>query len=391
MSATPFEGAPEVSFDFIRDSELRQSLRSDYAELAACLAAGAWKAAHVLSGSIIEAMLADFLISVKYKTRDPLRMSLTDLIDACTKQGALTTKTSELSGAIRSYRNLIHPGRAKRLNEVADQDGARIVAALVGIIVREVSAKQEEEFGLTAEQLLQKFEDDPLAFGIAAHLLKEARPEEVERLLLRVLPDRYFYLLQATGFDFGDDDFDYAAALQALEKLYREAFDAAADETKAKAIKRFAAVLREETGTKVQAYEDKFFRASDLSYATDRDRRLIKDHFFSRTKDKPLSLDHIACYDGLAGQIAAGEVPKFADPLIRTIAYGPAEAQKAAAECLEAEFLWYLPTTMESRVLKRFDDWIDLFENQRPDPETASRLRQLRDKLGPKPDDDIPF
>jgi hypothetical protein len=158
VSVLPSEDTPEVSFDFIRDSELRQSLRTDYAELVACLAAGAWKAAHVLSGSIIEAMLVDFLISVKYKSRDPLRMSLTDLIDTCTKQGALTTKTSELSGAIKSYRNLIHPGRAKRLNEVADQDGARIVAALVGIIVREVSAKQEEEFAVSRLAHTRRFE-----------------------------------------------------------------------------------------------------------------------------------------------------------------------------------------------------------------------------------------
>jgi hypothetical protein len=190
------------------------------------------------------------------------------------------------------------------------------------------SKRSAPALGLTAEQLLQKFEDDPLAFGIAAHLLKEARPEEVERLLLRVLPDRYFYLLQATGFDFGDDTFDYVGALQALEKLYREAFNAAADETKAKAIERFAVVLRGETGIRVQAYGDKFFRASDLSYATDRDKRLIKDHLFSRTRDKPLSLDHVTCYDGLAGQIAAAEVQKFADPLIRTVAYGPAETQR---------------------------------------------------------------
>jgi hypothetical protein len=46
---------------------------------------------------------------------------------------------------------------------------------------------------------------------------------------------------------------------------------------------------------------------------------------------------------------------------------------------------------MESQVLQRLDDWIKLFEEQRPNPEEAARLKQLRAKVGPNFDDDIPF
>src|SRR5690242_1459399 len=121
----------ELSFSFITDRDLRDALRADYRELQTCLDGKAWKAVHVLSGSLVEAVLVDYLISTGYKGRDPLRMSLGDLIEACAKAGALSKKTKDLSSVIQSYRNLIHPGRAKRLNEAADQDGAEIAAALV--------------------------------------------------------------------------------------------------------------------------------------------------------------------------------------------------------------------------------------------------------------------
>jgi hypothetical protein len=58
-----------------------------------------------------------------------------------------------LSTVIRSYRNLIHPGRALRLKETYTAEDAKVAGTLVDIILREVAAKQEQVRGLTAEQI----------------------------------------------------------------------------------------------------------------------------------------------------------------------------------------------------------------------------------------------
>lgn len=51
-----------LTFDFITETEFRQGLQEDYAELLKCEGVSAWKAVHVLAGSIVEAVLVDYLV-----------------------------------------------------------------------------------------------------------------------------------------------------------------------------------------------------------------------------------------------------------------------------------------------------------------------------------------
>lgn len=142
-----------ADFNFITVPELRQSLESDYRELRACLKAEAWKAVHVLSGSIVEAILIDALS----ETTDPAalyRMDLGQLISSAKDRGFLPDEAVDLSTVIRKYRNLIHPGRVKRLEKTVDRSGAVVAAEVVEIITREVAKKKQETYGFTAEQLL---------------------------------------------------------------------------------------------------------------------------------------------------------------------------------------------------------------------------------------------
>src|SRR5438132_13102251 len=126
--------APRLVFDFITDEEFRLALEADFREMEICAEQGAWKAVHVLAGSIIEAVLVDYLLATQRKQPDPLEMSIGQLIAACKKAGVLTQRSAELSGALKSYRNLIHPGRSSRLGETADMDGAIVAKALLSII-----------------------------------------------------------------------------------------------------------------------------------------------------------------------------------------------------------------------------------------------------------------
>lgn len=131
-----------AAFDFITNEDFRASLEADQAELLSCVEAKAWKAVHVLAGSIIEAVLLDYLIASKYQNLPPedlLKMDLHKAIDACQAEGVLTGKTAQLSAVIKDYRNLIHPGRSVRLSEKIDENSAHIAQCLLAMILAEIA------------------------------------------------------------------------------------------------------------------------------------------------------------------------------------------------------------------------------------------------------------
>lgn len=376
--------AEPISFAFIMDEELRASLESDHAELRACLASSSWKAAHVMSGAIIEAVLVDYLITAAYSKKDPLTMTLEDLISAGKSEGALSTKAADLSTVIRGYRNLIHPGRVVRLKETVDEEGAAVAHALVSMVVREVSVEQAQQFGLTAEQLLTKFENDPTVFAIADHLLREAQPHQLERLLLSIAPDRYFILAETEFFSEGQLD-----AMNRVARLYIAAYEAAPPEIQKKAAKRFVAILREDSGYRVETHEEHFFRGFFLEHLTDAEQRLVKDHLFSRLQGSG-AIRLIAAVDGLSAHIKPNDVLKLFDPLIRVVSYSDAEEERReASDRLESEYFQWLPAAPSERLRTRLDEWVAFhFEKDRPD--AAERITAVRARLGPA-DDDIPF
>jgi len=86
-------------FDFIRHDKFRACLKNDYQELGQLMEGGCWKAAHVVAGSIVEAVLIEYLVASDYKKRagkDPLTMDLSAAIDACRDEGVLSEKSAGL-------------------------------------------------------------------------------------------------------------------------------------------------------------------------------------------------------------------------------------------------------------------------------------------------------
>ena len=177
------------TFDFINGEGFRRTLEADYKELEAAMKVEAWKAVHVLAGSIIEAVLADYLIASGYQKRypkeDPLRMELKDLISTCSKEKVLTEATEQLSQVIRGYRNLIHPGRIERENERVSEHGAVIARALVNLIVEDVSTRKSASYGYTAEQIVAKIERDTSTSAILEHLLVDTNEVTAQGLVTR--------------------------------------------------------------------------------------------------------------------------------------------------------------------------------------------------------------
>ena len=113
-----------ATFDFITGKEFRLALEADYKEMHSSIETGSWKCAQVVAGSVVEALLIDYLISFPNPgrpTKNPLSLDLGEAIAICKSEKILTERTAELCSVVRSYRNLFHPGRVIRLGEPAPE------------------------------------------------------------------------------------------------------------------------------------------------------------------------------------------------------------------------------------------------------------------------------
>lgn len=279
-----------TTFDFITDLGLRASLETDYRELTIAVSNSAWKATHVLAGSIIEALLVDYLLTLRTadaKGKDPLKMDLSELIAECRNLGILSDRTEHLSTVVRGYRNLIHPGRILRLGEQVDESSAQVAKALVDMIVKEVEAKRREIYGYTAEQVIDKVMQDASALSILPHLLKDMRPIEIERLLIHVFPAHYFACIAAYPEIYEPKEpspleLELDRTMTSLVKCFHLAYESAPEAVRTNVAQSFVRILREERGANVTAYEDACFRCSELKYLSDADARMVVQHILAR-------------------------------------------------------------------------------------------------------------
>lgn len=308
-----------TTFDFITDDGFRESLESDHRELGDCLKAQCWKAVLVLAGSIVEAILVDALMSSDWPgnnpDQDPLQMDLAKLTDVCRKEKIISRRASDLSSVVRSYRNLIHPGRALRLNDKPTEADASIASSLIAIISREVAERRRSTYGLTGAQLLSKIEKDSSVGAILPNLLMEVNQAESSRLLLSILPERYFELLGYQDDPFADEP-DIASVLSRLAHCYRAVFDKGSDSLKKKAVERYVEVLKQGGESEVNMYTERFFNGWDLEYATPNDRDLIIKHVLSRL-NAGFDPRIIEIVKGVEPHLSAEDVPQWIDPLLR--------------------------------------------------------------------------
>ncbi len=111
-------------FDFISDKRLKDSLILDYKEVLTCLKRKAYKAAVVLSGGIVEAILINRALSLPGEKKDKIekiyleltsnkepieKMELAPLIRTLSSLEVITNPQAGRSDVLRDYRNLIHP------------------------------------------------------------------------------------------------------------------------------------------------------------------------------------------------------------------------------------------------------------------------------------------
>ncbi len=136
-----------AEMEFISDTELRESVRMDLSTATSGLHNGEWKASTVLAGRVVEALLLwaiqrdpTLLGSLAKKPkRTPEDWKLFELIDVAEELQLIETSTASQARLAKDFRNLIHPGRALRTQEVCDRATALTALAAAELVVRDLS------------------------------------------------------------------------------------------------------------------------------------------------------------------------------------------------------------------------------------------------------------
>jgi len=150
--------ASTADLPFITDIRFRESLRLDLSAVNAALTNGEYKAATVLGGALIEALLhwelsektvperQSFIanaVTAKTLSRapnpDPNWWDLHTFIEVAAAGSVISAETATIARLAKDFRNLIHPGRAERLNQRCDRGTALTVAAAIERIVTDLA------------------------------------------------------------------------------------------------------------------------------------------------------------------------------------------------------------------------------------------------------------
>lgn len=139
---------PTLDFKFIQEKQLRTIVERDYPELLVAFSASCKKSALVLAGSVIEAILLDFVLQNRVaavavgsapKSNDPLRWTLEDLINVSAELKPELLPLQTMSHGVRRYRNLVHPAVEMKSPMKVEIEEARVAISLVRILHRELA------------------------------------------------------------------------------------------------------------------------------------------------------------------------------------------------------------------------------------------------------------
>jgi hypothetical protein len=133
---------------FITEDAFRETVRNDVSTANSAFHNGEWKAATVLAGSAIEALLlwkiqsvgASAVASLPNKPKGPPEnWDLSGYINVAKDLNVIKANTAAQAELAKFFRNLIHPGRAVRKSQVCDRGTALAALAALEFVVRDFS------------------------------------------------------------------------------------------------------------------------------------------------------------------------------------------------------------------------------------------------------------
>ena len=349
----------ETGFDFVADEEFRRVLESDKGEMRRCAESKAWKAVHVLAGSVIEAVLLDYLVSEGHLDKESsLKKDLGSAIEMAAKESIISEKVSELSSAVKEYRNLVHAGRSIRTSEIPNANSAHIVMNVLEMILADIGSRKRLNYGYTAEQVVSKIERDPSAGGILKHLVKDLNERETKRLLQEIIPERYF------GWDDALEEGEEVPShlFSMLSVLFRTAYDSANDSVQSEVTNEFVKVLKEGSVRQVVTYCLRFFTMSDLRHLQANDAQLVKEHFFEQIRSDQVGDKWIDALSGIGVWLRPEEVPRLVDPLIKYMLQKHARKTMVFSR-IDSEYS-AMTDGLKKKLLARLDAWSNMYKDR---------------------------
>lgn len=155
-----FPSPDTTELQWVDDADLRQSLRLDLSSTNKALAEGEWKAATVLAGSVMEALLLwrllkeddaqvekachDLVTEKKLDKKPPTDQTFWNLhqyIEVTAALNLISDESAKQARLAKGFRDLIHPGREQRLGQQCDRATALTAAAAVEHIIRNLAEK----------------------------------------------------------------------------------------------------------------------------------------------------------------------------------------------------------------------------------------------------------
>jgi hypothetical protein len=128
-----------------------ENIRLDMSAANNALSNGEWKASTVLAGAVIEALLLwaieqqtpaslhSVLTSLGRKLNsNPQKWFLSDYIDVGERLNLLKPNTVTLCRVAKDFRNLIHPGRALRLNQPCNRGTALAAVSALEHVIQDI-------------------------------------------------------------------------------------------------------------------------------------------------------------------------------------------------------------------------------------------------------------
>ncbi len=193
-------------FAFIQDHKFKRILIRDYVEMNNCIEAKAYKSVIVLSGSIIEALLLEFLTNNPpdgYTKNKIDKLRFFELIDLSETIDLISTTTKDLSSVIREYRNFIHPSKELRSESEINEDKAIIASRLVNMVIGNVKENHPKLYGNKAEDVFTKLHTDAHSRKILNFLLNKMNQNEIDLLYQKFIS----YYINNDNVDYSDRDF----------------------------------------------------------------------------------------------------------------------------------------------------------------------------------------
>jgi hypothetical protein len=152
-----FPSPETASLSFIQPDDFRRNLQLDISATNRALANSEWKAATVLAGSIVEALLlwglqqqspssvtstTSGFVGTSLQQKPPAALERWDLHEYIEVASALSVISADTATQARlaiDFRNLIHPGRAARLGQTCDRGTALSAVAAIEHVVRDLT------------------------------------------------------------------------------------------------------------------------------------------------------------------------------------------------------------------------------------------------------------